>query len=180
METDIRADQRSVAQTMNLVVVFLALAAAATKDDTQRAVLMGAPVILSAICVYNLNVASDAAARSEHRDRLAAMINKRLGEEVFASRAIADIRRGSLGTISAYLLAGIVVTASLIVGIVASVSAGGFFPVFEVVLVITCIAAIIVAFIELPLSRYEANNALDQIYGQETGLRQHPSRKLPG
>ena len=121
LEEQIHEYYRLTPQTMNVALIGIAaiitfLGTNHFNQNISYILLIIVPLILAELATYHSNVAAQAAAMSEQRDRLYEILNIELGRKIFLGRVVADNRRGPIGTKFFMAIAGITIAATLIIG----------------------------------------------------------------
>jgi hypothetical protein len=117
-ETQIRETLRLSTQTANLSAVVLALAVTYIGGRPGEIALSLLPLLLTVVALSNLNAATDAAQMAEQRDWLERRANRALGAPVFVTGAVAHLRRTSRSGLAVNALAGLILVASWVGGLV--------------------------------------------------------------
>ena len=87
LQTEIRAANRGE-PIRAIAGLGVALSVVFTPGASQQLVLLVAPLLLGGLATYQINSAVEVAAIAEYRDRLAAILNEKLGYSVFNERRI--------------------------------------------------------------------------------------------
>jgi hypothetical protein len=145
-----------------ILVGALAISINGISRDIALAVL---PLLLTSTAIYNINSAAEAAAMAEQRDRLCARANRALGESVFLTRIVADVRRGSPGTTASNCLTAALILGAVVAGLISSYQHGGWWLLLQLGVTILCAFTLIVSYSDIPVARMRVNSMLDEKLG---------------
>ena len=161
LESTIRDLQRQSTQILGMGFAMAGIALAVTSATARDVAVAILPLFFGLIVTYHLNSSAEVAALAELRDRLSIRANAALGTRVFALRLVSDFRRASLGTWASFLIAGIILIASVIAGIeTAFAHASTVWRVMQIALSVLVVAGCLAAATDIPRARIDVNLGL--------------------
>jgi hypothetical protein len=169
LEQTIRNLHQSATQTLGLAFVVAVFAASVTSGLSRDIALTILPVLFALTVVYHLNASGEAAALAELRDRLSVRANRALATRIFATRVVSDFRRASRGTAGSSILAGGILMASMIAGLVNAFSRHStWWAILQLIITVVALATCLVAALDIPKARIDVNRGLDDFYGDDS------------
>jgi hypothetical protein len=175
LNLEIATLKREIRAVLGLVITAAGLVATLQEKLSTNLAAIILPFLLTGLATYSFNLNADVASLAEQRDRLSNYVNRTSGTKVFLTRIISDQRRGSAGTAATYILAGMIVVASLIAGFFFAWEESNWVKAGYTILAVASIVAMFFAVMDLPLARNSVNKALDDELGDSDRPLTSPS-----